>query len=80
MMYETLISRLISMLLDPPFPLQFYGIQHYVENFVSRRWTVADVNAAEAFYKYVVPLQRNPPVAEWPASVTEASNDLLPDF
>ena len=30
---------------------QFYGIRHYIENFVSRKWTLADVEAAEAFYK-----------------------------
>jgi len=31
--------------------LVFYGIRHYIENFVSRKWTLADVEAAEAFYK-----------------------------
>merc|ERR1711966_204163 len=31
--------------------LVFYGIRHYIENFVSRKWTVSDVEAAEAFYR-----------------------------
>lgn len=31
--------------------LVFYGIRHYIDNFVSRKWTMADVDAAEAFYK-----------------------------
>jgi hypothetical protein len=30
---------------------QFYGIRHYIENFVSRKWTMAEVDAADAFYK-----------------------------
>lgn len=30
--------------------LVFYGMRHYIENFVSRRWTSADVSAAEKFY------------------------------
>eukprot|EP00285_Hemiselmis_virescens_P010692 CAMPEP_0173389334 /NCGR_PEP_ID=MMETSP1356-20130122/11438_1 /TAXON_ID=77927 ORGANISM="Hemiselmis virescens, Strain PCC157" /NCGR_SAMPLE_ID=MMETSP1356 /ASSEMBLY_ACC=CAM_ASM_000847 /LENGTH=553 /DNA_ID=CAMNT_0014346461 /DNA_START=38 /DNA_END=1699 /DNA_ORIENTATION=- len=29
----------------------FYGIRHYIDNFVGRKWTRADVDAAEAFYK-----------------------------
>jgi len=29
----------------------FYGIRHYIENFVSRKWTKADIDAADAFYK-----------------------------
>jgi len=29
----------------------FYGMRHYIENFVSRRWTMADIDAADAFYK-----------------------------
>jgi hypothetical protein len=30
---------------------QFFGIRHYIDNFVARKWTRADVDAAEAFYK-----------------------------
>ena len=29
----------------------FYGMRHYIENFVSRKWTKADIDAADAFYK-----------------------------
>ena len=29
----------------------FYGMRHYVENFVNRKWCKADVDAAEIFYK-----------------------------
>mmetsp|Transcript_30149 Transcript_30149/g.71509 ORF Transcript_30149/g.71509 Transcript_30149/m.71509 type:complete len:571 (-) Transcript_30149:94-1806(-) len=29
----------------------FYGMRYYIENFVARKWTKADVDAAEAFYK-----------------------------
>lgn len=29
----------------------FYGMRHYIENFVSRKWTTADIDAADAFYK-----------------------------
>mmetsp|Transcript_21467 Transcript_21467/g.53939 ORF Transcript_21467/g.53939 Transcript_21467/m.53939 type:complete len:556 (+) Transcript_21467:40-1707(+) len=29
----------------------FFGIRHYIDNFVGRKWTRADVDAAEAFYK-----------------------------
>jgi len=29
----------------------FYGMRHCIENIVNRPWTVADVDAAEAFYK-----------------------------
>lgn len=31
--------------------LVFYGIRHYIDNFVSRKWTMAEVDAADAFYK-----------------------------
>jgi len=30
--------------------LQFYGIQYYIDNFVARKWTVADIEAAKKFY------------------------------
>ena len=36
----------------PSIVLQVYGIRHYIENFVERRWTVADVDAAELFYRH----------------------------
>jgi len=29
----------------------FYGMRHYIENFVDRKWTMSDVHAADAFYK-----------------------------
>ena len=29
----------------------FYGMRHYIENFVARKWTKSDVDAADAFYK-----------------------------
>jgi nicotinic acid phosphoribosyltransferase len=29
----------------------FYGIRHIVENYLNRRWTAADVDAADTFYK-----------------------------
>ena len=29
----------------------FYGMRHYIDNFVSRKWTKADIDAADAFYK-----------------------------
>uniref|UniRef100_A0A7S4KY47 Nicotinamide phosphoribosyltransferase n=1 Tax=Guillardia theta TaxID=55529 RepID=A0A7S4KY47_GUITH len=29
----------------------FYGMRHYIENFVNRKWCKADVDAAEIFYK-----------------------------
>lgn len=30
---------------------QFFGIRHYIDNFVARKWTRSDVDAAEAFFK-----------------------------
>jgi hypothetical protein len=31
-----------------------YGIRYLVENYIAKRWTMEDVEMADAFYKYVV--------------------------
>eukprot|EP00961_Rhodomonas_salina_P038479 516983-Rhodomonas_salina.4 len=50
---DLLSSLFFLFFFSTPLPLvraQFYGMRYYIENFVARKWTKADVDAAEAFY------------------------------
>lgn len=51
---------------------QVYGIRHYIQNFVERRWTAADVAAAEAFYR------QGPPAPDARAQIARKTANASP--